>query len=115
MIREDKISSKKNVTYLGLKGHQFHISMFFTTGKSENHNFNNSFSPVPLITGTGPTNYANAEYAGTQNPATANDCDKGALCAGSSSLFQGDSIAGSPINSQIYNYGSGGSQGQPGP
>ena len=92
--------------YLGLKGHQFHISMFFTTGKSENHNFNNSFSPVPLITGTGPTNYANAEYAGTQNPATANDCDKGALCAGSSSLFQGDSIAGSPINSQIYNYGS---------
>ena len=55
--------------------------MFFTTGKSENHNFNNSFSPpVPLITGTGPTNYANAEYSGTQNPATANDCDKGALC-----------------------------------
>lgn len=54
--------------------------MFFTTGKSENHNFNNSFSPVTLITGTGPTNYANAEYSGTQNPATANDCDKGALC-----------------------------------
>jgi hypothetical protein len=46
-------------------------------------------SAVPLITGTGPINYANAEYAGTQNPATANDCDKGALCAGSSSLFSG--------------------------
>ena len=29
--------------------------------------------------------------------------------------FQGDSLAGSPINSQIYNYGSGGSQGPPGP
>lgn len=37
-------------------------------------------SAVPLIIGAGPINYANAEYAGTQNPATANDCDKGALC-----------------------------------
>jgi hypothetical protein len=71
-------------------------------------------SGIPLITGSGPINYANARYApaNTQSQANANDCDNGAICAADSSLFQGEGIAGSPIYSQISNSEL---QGLPGP
>ena len=65
------------MTYLGLKGHSLHKSIFFVKNEDENQ-IRSVFtivlvllSGISLISGPGAMNYANARYANTQTQANA--------------------------------------------
>ena len=60
-------------------------------------------SGVPLFSGPGVINNANARYApaNTQTQADSNECDTGSNCAINSPQTQGDGTANSPMNLQF--------------
>lgn len=63
-------------------------------------------SGVPLFSGPGVINNANARYApaNTQTQANSNECDTGSNCAINSPQTQGDGTANSPTNLQISRF-----------